>query len=71
MIERKTKISNSFQCYLLPNLYFRGPEDTAKPYASLCVLDPIITVERHHGKYHVAARFNVEATILNYENSTR
>lgn len=43
---------------------FSGPKNA--PYASICVLDPLITVERHHGKYHVTVRFNIETTILDY-----
>ena len=55
-----------FLRYDLGNLYFKGPETGGGAYASICVLDPVITIERHHGKYHVAARFNIETTILRY-----
>jgi hypothetical protein len=62
---------SKIQCYLLPNLSARGPSNATSPYASISILDPLITIERHHGKYHVAARFNIETTILNYENQTQ
>jgi hypothetical protein len=64
---------SNVQCYLLEDLSFAGPQNpSSKPYASISILDPIITVERHHGKYFVAARFNLETTILGYyENHTR
>lgn len=38
------------------------------PYTSVCILDPCITIERHGGKLHVAARFNIETTILQYHS---
>ncbi|KAJ5641795.1 hypothetical protein N7490_005795 [Penicillium lividum] len=41
-----------------------GPDNA--PYTSTYVLDPLITVERHHGKYHITARFNIETTIVGY-----
>ncbi|KAL3477170.1 hypothetical protein BJX99DRAFT_257646 [Aspergillus californicus] len=44
--------------------WFKGPNGS--PYTSIGVLDPLITVERHHGKYHITARFNIETTILDY-----
>ncbi|KAH6856921.1 hypothetical protein B0I37DRAFT_368797 [Chaetomium sp. MPI-CAGE-AT-0009] len=52
---------------------FSGPEHpSTPPYVAVSILDPLITIERHHGKYHVAARFNMETTILNYyENQQR
>jgi hypothetical protein len=31
----------------------------------------MIMIERHHRKYHIAARFNVETTILRYEAQKR
>jgi hypothetical protein len=42
-----------------------------RPYASVSVLDPAITIERHGGKYHIAARFNLETTILDYHAKKR
>jgi hypothetical protein len=72
--------TSPIHCYLLRNIYFPDPSNTSntpntsntsKLYASISILDPIITIERHHQKYHVAARFNIETTILNYENRTR
>ncbi|KAF2498534.1 hypothetical protein BU16DRAFT_615564 [Lophium mytilinum] len=59
------------KCCFLQNLSFTGPANASKPYVSISILDPIITIERHHGKYHIAARFNLETSILNYENHTR
>jgi hypothetical protein len=59
------KALSQTQCYYLHNLVFQGP------YVSISVLDPIMTIERHHGKYHVATRFNIETTILNYESSMK
>ncbi|KAK1751200.1 hypothetical protein QBC47DRAFT_392424 [Echria macrotheca] len=69
----KKKAKGDIQLYLLPPISFDGPRDkTTKPFASVSILDPVITIERHHGKYHVAARFNMETTILNYyENQKR
>ncbi|PKX90611.1 uncharacterized protein P174DRAFT_506265 [Aspergillus novofumigatus IBT 16806] len=56
-----------FSSYHLQDLTFTGPQGTRKsPYASVAILDPIITIERHHGIYHIAARFNIETAILNY-----
>src|ERR1700734_2035108 len=52
--------------YDLENQYFKGPGKGQGAYASVCVLDPVITLERHHGKFHIAARFNIETTILRY-----
>jgi hypothetical protein len=61
-----------FASYHLQDLTFTGPQDTKrKPYASLAILDPIITIERRHGKYHIAARFNIETAILNYASQTK
>lgn len=42
-----------------------------KPYASVSVLDTVITVERHGGNYHVSARFNIETTIEDYNSRER
>ena len=60
-----------FLCYDLENQYFQGPAKGGGAYASISILDPMITIERHHGKYHIAARFNVETTILCYEAQKR
>ena len=46
-------------------------QGSKKPYASISVLDPVITVEFHSGKYHIAARFNIETTILDYHSRRR
>jgi len=64
---------NSIQCYLLRSISFDGPQHASTgPYASVSILEPLITIERHHGKYHIAARFNIEATLLDYyENQKR
>jgi len=42
-----------------------------KPYASISILDTVITVERHGENYHVAARFNIETTITDYHSNQR
>ncbi|PKX91164.1 uncharacterized protein P174DRAFT_454020 [Aspergillus novofumigatus IBT 16806] len=49
-------------CFPVKDQWFRGP--SSGPYISIYLLDPLITVERHHGKYHITARFNLETTIL-------
>ena len=51
--------------------YSSGPKDRKSRYASLCILDPVITVERHDGNLHIAARFNLETTILRYSSHKR
>ncbi|PVH89045.1 hypothetical protein DL98DRAFT_508886 [Cadophora sp. DSE1049] len=56
----------SILCLDLPDQYFRGPPTARKPYASIAILDPVVTIERHGGNYHIAARFNIETTILGY-----
>jgi hypothetical protein len=54
----------------LRDQWFRGPNANANakgaPCVSIGVLDPLITVERHHGKYHITTRFHVETTIVDY-----
>jgi hypothetical protein len=54
----------------LRDQWFKGPNANANakgaPCVSIGVLDPLITVERHHGKYHITARFHVETTIVDY-----
>ncbi|KAL2797368.1 hypothetical protein BJX66DRAFT_297695 [Aspergillus keveii] len=65
-----------FASYHLQDLTFTGPQPNSrntkiKPYASIAILDPIITIERRHGKYHIAARFNIETAILNYTSQTK
>lgn len=63
---------DGFSSYHLQDLTFIGPKGTkGSPYVSIAVLDPIITIERHHGKYHIAARFNIETAILNYAMQKR
>jgi hypothetical protein len=69
--EKDDDATSQIQCYYLHDLSFHGPSAASKPYVSVSILDPITTVERHHGKYHIAARFNIETTILNYEGRTR
>lgn len=69
--EKDDDATSQIQCYYLHNLSFHGPSAASKPYVSVSILDPIMTIERHHGKYHIAARFNIETTILNYESRTR
>ncbi|KAL3449639.1 hypothetical protein BJX65DRAFT_272776 [Aspergillus insuetus] len=60
---------NSVAYFTLKDQCFRGPYPA--PYTTVCVLDPLITVERHHGKYHITARFNVETSILDYHVNKR
>lgn len=50
---------------------FLGPKNRKSPYASFCILDPVITVEKHDGNLHIAARFNLETTILRYSSHKR
>jgi len=51
--------------------HFKGPRKGKGAYASVFVLDPAITVERHGEEYHFAARFNLETTILRYNTQKR
>lgn len=62
-------IENDVAYFRIGNQYFTGPKN--RPYVSICVLDPLITVERHREKYHIAARFNIETTILDYNTHQR
>jgi hypothetical protein len=57
--------------YNLPDQHFKGPKKGRGPYASVSILDPVITVERHYGKYYIAARFNIETTMLGYDQRER
>jgi hypothetical protein len=61
--------NSSIAYFAVKDQWFIGPK--IAPYVSTCVLDPLITVERHHGKYHITARFNVESTILDYHQNKR
>jgi hypothetical protein len=69
-VNKKAAALEPFACYNIENQYFNGPKGKGA-YASICVLDPIITIERHHGKYHIAAAFNIETTILRYSTQKR
>ncbi|KUL82951.1 hypothetical protein ZTR_10280 [Talaromyces verruculosus] len=51
------------------DLSFRGPE--GNEHVMVSILDPVITVEYHKEHYHIAARFNIETTILHYESHKR
>ncbi|KAL5593038.1 hypothetical protein FOBRF1_012140 [Fusarium oxysporum] len=63
----RNQVMEGFTSYHLQDLTFTGPHGRKRQaYASIAILDPIITIERHHGKYHIAARFNIETAILNY-----
>jgi hypothetical protein len=55
----------------LADQHFIGPNDGKGPYSSFCILDPVITVERHDKKFHIAARFNIETTVLRYNAQKR
>jgi hypothetical protein len=50
----------------LRDQWFRGPNAKGTPCVSIGILDPLITVERHNGKYHITARFHVQTTIIDY-----
>lgn len=50
---------------------FSGPTNAKAPYSSLCILSPSITIERHRDEIHIAARFNMETTILRYDGNKR
>jgi hypothetical protein len=52
--------------YGLPDDSFKGPEKSA--YISFCVLEPCITIERQGENFHIAARFNIETSILRYNS---
>jgi hypothetical protein len=56
---------SSIAYFAVKDQWFTGPKNA--PYASICVLDPLMTVERHHGQYHITARFNIETTVLEYD----
>ena len=60
----------SIAYFLIRNEELIGPTD-GQPYASICVLDPLITVERHSNNYHITARFHLETTILGYSTHKR
>ncbi|RKK66282.1 hypothetical protein BFJ69_g15546 [Fusarium oxysporum] len=63
----RNQVMEGFTSYHLQDLTFTGPSGHKRPaYASIAILDPIITIERRHGKYHIAARFNIETAILDY-----
>jgi len=55
----------------LDDQFFLGPEGARNPYVSFGALDPCITVERLGEQLHIAARFNIETTILNYSSTER
>jgi len=63
-------IKESVAYFRIRNEELIGPTD-GPPYASICVLDPLITVERHSNNYHIAARFHLETTILDYSTHER
>jgi hypothetical protein len=80
--EASDKLSKElYKSYNLPNQYFLGPQEKVfkwarrgkgeGAYASLSILEPVITVERHGDEYHVAARFNIETTILGYGSKSK
>ena len=68
--EKNKKLQPVSRCDL-PNQYFTGPRNGQGVYASAHILDSIITIERHDGNYHIAASFNVETTILQYDSNKR
>ena len=50
---------------------FSGPNTGKGPYVSLSILGPVITIERRREELHIAARFNLETTILRYSSRKR
>jgi hypothetical protein len=55
----------------LDNQYFKGPQGGRGAYASVCVLDPILTIEHRDQEYHIAVNFHLETTILGYSTQKR
>jgi len=55
----------------LENQSFKGPKKGRGAYASVCVLDPILTIEHRDKEYHVAVNFHLETTILGYNTQKR
>lgn len=51
----------------LKDQVFQGPKLAKRPYASILILNPILTIERHADAYYFSCRFNIETTILGYE----
>jgi hypothetical protein len=51
--------------------HFPEPGSPDIPYASISILDPVITIERYNRKYYIAAQFNIKTTILDYYLRTR
>jgi hypothetical protein len=41
------------------------------PHISLCILAPVITIERRQKQLFIAVRFNIETTILRYNSKKR
>jgi len=58
-------------CLNLNEQPFSGPDEGRGAYCSFSILNPAITIERHGGEYHVTARFNLETTILGYEEQKK
>ncbi|KAE9368955.1 hypothetical protein N431DRAFT_513353 [Stipitochalara longipes BDJ] len=65
------EVNRDFLYYDRENQHFKGPRRGSGAYASISVLDPIITIEHYNKAYHVAARFNIETTILGYDTRKR
>ena len=61
----------TFKSFDLENQHFKGPRRRQGEYASISVFDPIINIELLDGLYHIAARFNLETTILGYDSHRR
>jgi hypothetical protein len=70
-MEANKKLAPIFCLDLKNQLDLQNLHVEAKLYASVSILDPVITIERHGGKYHIAARFNIETTILDYHSRKR
>lgn len=55
----------------LDNQYFKGPKEGRGAYASVCVLNPILTIEHRDREYHIAVNFHLETTILGYSTQKK
>jgi len=70
-IESGPRIRVSFLLYNLLDQHLKSPRKRRGPYISVSILDPVIIVERYYKKYYIAAKFNIEMTILGYNQYER
>ena len=54
----------------LKDKHFCGPQQAKQPYASVSILNPVLTIERHADYYYFSCRFNIETTVLSYESKS-